>query len=58
MMSDSEFKVCDMKGFFTKPLPNQLLSDCSDQQLKGLFDLGLELPIEYAGIIYFVGEAV
>ena len=54
---DAGFKIREKRGMFAKSLPNALLIACSDAQLKGLFDLGLELPIEYAATIYFLAEA-
>lgn len=47
------FEVLERKGLFTKALPNNLLTACTDEQLKGLVELGLELPIEYSAAIYF-----
>ena len=47
------FEVLERKGLFTKALPNDLLTACTDEQLKGLVELGVELPIEYSATIYF-----
>ena len=47
------FEVVERKGLFTKALPNSALTACTDEQLKGLVELGLELPIEYSATIYF-----
>ena len=41
------------QGAFTKAFPNGQLTACTDAQLRGLFKLGLHLPIEYSGTIYF-----
>jgi len=51
------FKVKDKQGMLTKSLPNSFLSMCTEEQLLGLFKLGLEMPIEYAALIYFLAEA-
>ncbi len=45
-----------MKGMFTKSLPNSFLTNCNSEQLSGLFELGLELPIEYSAGIFFLAE--
>jgi len=57
LLIDAGFKIREKRGMFTKVLPNSLLTACSDAQLKGLFDLGRELPIEYSAAIYFLAEA-
>jgi trans-aconitate methyltransferase len=56
LMEDSGFEVIDQFGMITKALPNILLSHCNDAQLLGLFQLGLDLPIEYSGAIGFIGR--
>ena len=56
MLLDAGFKVIEMQGLFTKLLPNSLLVNCSDDQLRGMFELGLELPIEYSATIYFLAQ--
>ncbi len=53
---DRGFRIIEKQGMFTKVLPNRLLVGCGDDQLRGLFYLGLELPIEYSSIIYFLAE--
>jgi 2-polyprenyl-3-methyl-5-hydroxy-6-metoxy-1,4-benzoquinol methylase len=50
------FKIIEQKGMFTKVLPNSMLVSCSDQQLRSLFELGMDLPIEYSATIYFLAE--
>ena len=50
---DAGFEIMEKKGMFTKLLPNSMLVQCSDEQLRGMFGLGLELPIEYSSAIYF-----
>lgn len=50
------FRIREMKGMLTKSLPNAYLHQCNDIQLKGLFDLGTELPIDYAALIYCLAE--
>ena len=56
MLVDAGYSVVERKGMFTKALPNSLLTGCSHNQLKGLFNLGLELPIEYSASIYFLSR--
>lgn len=51
------FRILEKKGMFTKALPNSMLVQCSDEQLRGLFELGLELPVEYSAAICFFAEA-
>ncbi|MCK1313540.1 MULTISPECIES: methyltransferase domain-containing protein [unclassified Bradyrhizobium] len=58
LLIDAGFRIRERQGMLTKALPNALLANCDDRQLKGLFDLGLELPIDYAAAIYFLAEAV
>jgi trans-aconitate methyltransferase len=41
----------DMTGYMAKPLPNSLLTGCSDEQLRGLVDVGTQLPLEFAGAL-------
>ncbi|MCI0486187.1 MAG: class I SAM-dependent methyltransferase [Blastocatellia bacterium] len=57
LIVDAGFDVLEKKGLITKLLPNSLMVDCNDEQLKGMFELGLELPIEYSAAIYFLAEA-
>lgn len=52
----SGFEIIEKKGMFTKPFPNSMLTHCSDVQLQGLFDLGLEMPIEYSAVIFFSAQ--
>lgn len=47
------FHVASKFGVLTKAVPYNTLKYCTDAQLKGLFDLGMELPIEYSSIIVF-----
>lgn len=58
LITNAGFRVRERQGMLTKALPNALLANCDDRQLKGLFDLGVELPIDYAAAIYFLAEAV
>lgn len=50
------FKIVESSGLICKVLPNAMLAQCNDAQLEGLFKLGLSLPIEYSGAIYFQAE--
>ena len=54
---DAGFSIVESRGMTCKPLPNGLLAHLSDAQLKGLFELGLDLPIEYAGTIYIQAQS-
>jgi 2-polyprenyl-3-methyl-5-hydroxy-6-metoxy-1,4-benzoquinol methylase len=56
MLVEAGFQIIEQKGMFTKVLPNKMLVPCSDEQLRGLFELGLDLPIEYSTTIYFLAE--
>ena len=56
LIVDAGFEVLEKKGMFTKVLPNSMLVHCTDEQLRGMFELGLELPIEYSAAIYFLAE--
>jgi trans-aconitate methyltransferase len=56
MLVEAGFKIVEQKGMFAKVLPNKMLIGCSDEQLRGLFELGLDIPIEYSTIIYFLAE--
>lgn len=49
-------KVAEKRGTIFKPFPNKQLESCNDLQLKALFELGLELPIEYGGGLYYQVE--
>ncbi len=57
LLEQAGFRVAQYGGMFTKPLPNAMLTGLSDAQLRGLFELGTELPIEYSAAIYFLAEA-
>jgi trans-aconitate methyltransferase len=57
LLVEAGFRVREQKGLFCKSLPNGLLTRCSDQQLQGLFDLGLSLPIEYSAVLFFLAES-
>lgn len=56
LIVEAGFEIIEQKGMFTKALPNNILVSCSDQQLRGLFELGLDLPIEYSATIYFLAQ--
>lgn len=56
LIVDAGFRVIESKGMMIKVLPNRLLTELSNDQLEGLFKLGLTLPIEYSGAIYFQAE--
>lgn len=56
MIVDAGFVITERKGMFTKALPNSMLTQCTHDQLRGLFELGLELPIEYSAAIFFLAK--
>jgi SAM-dependent methyltransferase len=57
IIGQAGFRVYEQFGMLTKVFPNSLLVNCTDQQLRGLFDLGLELPIEYSAAIGFLARS-
>lgn len=57
LLIQNDFAIVEKTGMFTKVLPNILLVQCSDAQLRGMFQLGLELPIEYSAAICFIAES-
>lgn len=57
LIEDSGFEVIEEFGMITKVLPNAMLAHCNDAQLRGLFLLGLDLPIEYSGAIGFIARS-
>jgi len=57
LLTDAGFTVTESRGMITKALPNAQLVGCSPEQLKGLFELGLELPLEYAAAMLFLARA-
>jgi 2-polyprenyl-3-methyl-5-hydroxy-6-metoxy-1,4-benzoquinol methylase len=48
------FRIEEKAGLLAKALPNALLAHCSEQQLDGLFEVGKELPMEFAAILYYL----
>ena len=54
---EAGFSILEKHGMFSKLLPNRLMANFTDQQLKGMFDLGLDLPMEYSAAIYYLAEA-
>lgn len=56
LIENAGLRLVEKKGMFTKIMPNSFLVQCSDKQLSGMFELGLELPIEYASTIFFLAE--
>ncbi len=56
LLVEAGFQIVEQKGMFAKVLPNSMLVSCSNEQLRGLFELGLDLPIEYSTTIYFLAE--
>ncbi|MEA2782723.1 MAG: hypothetical protein QOK29_4267 [Rhodospirillaceae bacterium] len=56
LVVEAGYRICHRQGLFCKPLPNSVLEHCNQQQLRGLFNLGCELPMEYAAVAYLIGE--
>jgi 2-polyprenyl-3-methyl-5-hydroxy-6-metoxy-1,4-benzoquinol methylase len=56
MLATHGFDLLESVGLFTKVLPNSQLVQCSDAQLQGLVDLGRDLPIEYASVVFLRAE--
>lgn len=55
MLSKAGFEIVEKKGMFSTLFPNSMLMQCNNDQLRGMFELGLELPIEYSAVFYFMG---
>jgi SAM-dependent methyltransferase len=53
LLLEAGYRIVERSGFFTKLLPYAGLTHCTDQQLRGMFDLAMDLPMEYASIVYF-----
>jgi trans-aconitate methyltransferase len=51
------FRIEIRQPMMCKPLPNSLLSYLSEDQLKGLFDLGDEIPEDQRGILVYFCRA-
>ena len=56
-LEQAGFEVIEQFGMICKALPNILLANCNDDQLRGLFELGCALPIEYSGAIGFIAKS-
>ena len=56
MIVEAGFDIVEKRGLFATIFPNSMLVQCSDDQLRGMFDLGLDLPIEYSANIYFLAK--
>ena len=56
LLVEAGFRVREKQGFTCKVLPNADMVHLREEQIKGLFWLGNELPIEYAGNIYLHGQ--
>jgi 2-polyprenyl-3-methyl-5-hydroxy-6-metoxy-1,4-benzoquinol methylase len=56
IIAGAGFRVVEHRGMLTKSLPSAYLTSCNEQQLRGLFDLGLDLPLELSAILYYLGE--
>lgn len=56
LLGRAGFAIEERRGFLCKPLPNRDLVNLTSPQLAGLFQLGCELPIEFAATIYVRGR--
>lgn len=56
MIAEAGLEIVEQRGMFTKLFPNSMLVQCSDEQLRGMFALGLELPIEYSSAIFVLAK--
>lgn len=56
LLADGGFRTKCRLGLIAKTLPNALLVHCSPEQLRGLVLLGLELPIDLAGALFYLAE--
>jgi trans-aconitate methyltransferase len=56
LLVEAGFRSVKKEGFNCKTLPNRYMEPLSDEQLRGLFWLGHELPIEYAATIYLQAQ--
>jgi trans-aconitate methyltransferase len=54
LLVESGLELVEKKGMLTKLLPNALMEGLTDDQLKGMFELGQELPMEYAANLYYL----
>ncbi|MBV8091957.1 MAG: class I SAM-dependent methyltransferase [Acetobacteraceae bacterium] len=50
------FHIEHRQGLWAKLLPNAMLVNCSEAQLRGMVELGMELPIDYAAVTYMVAR--
>lgn len=51
------FSVREKQGLLVKSLPNALLTGCTEEQLRGLVHLGLEIPMDLTAALYYRAEA-
>lgn len=58
IIAGAGFRTIEQFGLLAKSLPSAYLTTCSEQQLRGLFDVGLELPMEFSAILYYLTEPV
>ena len=56
IIAGAGYRIIERRGLLAKSLPSKYLVDCSEQQLRGLFDLGMELPMEFSAILYYLAE--
>jgi len=56
LVVEAGFRIVQEQGMLTKLLPNAQLVGCSEEQLRGMFALGLDMPIDYAAAIFILAE--
>ena len=54
LIRGSGYDIVHRTGMILKALPNSVMQHCSDAQLKGLFQLGIELPLEYSAALFYL----
>lgn len=51
---EAGYHIEQKKGFFIKLLPQSMMTEISDEMLRGFMKLSLELPLDYAASIAFI----
>jgi 2-polyprenyl-3-methyl-5-hydroxy-6-metoxy-1,4-benzoquinol methylase len=56
LLEENDFEIIEGRGLYTKLLPNEVLANCTEAQLRGMFQLGLDLPVEYGAILFYLAR--
>jgi protein-L-isoaspartate O-methyltransferase len=56
IIAGAGYRIVEQCGLLAKSLPSKYLVDCTEQQLRGLFDVGRELPVDFSAILYYLAE--